>query len=98
MTIELMAEPRAELGKEKCHKLRAANKLPGNIYGGPLPEARPINLDLHATELLVKRNGKHADYTVTLEGVTYAVRLEEVRYDPLSHGFQHLDFVVRADE
>ncbi len=98
MSIELMAEPRAELGKEKCLKLRAANRLPANIYGGSLPEARPISLDLHATELVVKQHGKSADYSVALEGVTYRVRLEEVRYDPLTKGFQHLDFVVRADE
>jgi ribosomal protein L25 (general stress protein Ctc) len=98
MSIELMAEPRAELGKEKCHKLRAANRLPGNIYGGPLPAPRTITLDLHATELLVKRNGKSAEYAVTLEGTRYPVRLEQVHYDPLSKGFQHLDFVVLADE
>lgn len=97
MAIELAAEPRAEFGKEKCLKLRAVNKLPANIYGGPLPEARAICLDLHSTELTVKHNGKSAEYAVLLEGTSYPVRLQEIHYDPLTKRFKHLDFVVKAN-
>lgn len=98
MAIELAAEPRNVFGKEKMKELRAANKLPGNIYGGPLKEPQAINLDLHECEKVIKTNGKSADYAVVLEGTTYPVRIEEIRYEPLYRGFQHLDFVVKADE
>lgn len=97
MVIELVAEPRSEFGKENCKKLRAENKLPGNIYGGPLKEPQAINLDLHETEKVMKANGKHADYSVRLGETTYSVRVEEIRYEPIYKGFQHVDFVVRAD-
>jgi ribosomal protein L25 (general stress protein Ctc) len=95
MAYELVAEPRAELGKEKCSKLRAANRLPGNVYGAPLTEARAISFDLHATELLVKQHGKSAEYTLSLEGASYPVRIEEIHFDPLTKSFEHLDLVVR---
>jgi len=98
MAIELIAEPRSEFGKEKMKKLRADNKLPGNIYGGPLKEPKAIQLDLHACEKVIKANGKSAEYAVVLEGTTYPVRIEEIRYEPVYRDFQHLDFVVKTDE
>lgn len=98
MTIELAAEPRTDLGKEKCRKLRAANRLPGNLYGGVLDEARAISLDLHETEKLVKAHGRQADYTMQLEGQKYPVQIQEIRYEPIHKRFLHVDFVVRADE
>jgi ribosomal protein L25 (general stress protein Ctc) len=98
MSIELVAEPRTELGKEKCKKLRAANKLPGNIYGGPLDEPRSIQLDLHATEKIITDNGPKAEYVVVLEGERYPVRIEEVRFEPVYRRFQHVDFVVTGNE
>ena len=97
MAIELVAEPRSEFGKEKMKKLRAANRLPGNLYGGDLKEPRALSLDLHATELVVKKNGKSAEYVLTFEGKTYPVKIEEVRYEPLQKRFQHLDMVVKQD-
>jgi ribosomal protein L25 (general stress protein Ctc) len=98
MVIELKAEHRTDFGKEKCAKLRVANKLPGNIYGGPLSEPQAINLDLHETEMLVKANGKSAQYAVVLDDNTYAVRIQEIRYEPLYKKFQHVDFVVEDDD
>lgn len=97
MVIELKAEQRTDFGKEKCAKLRAANKLPGNIYGGPLAEPQAINLDLHETEKVIKANGKSAQYAVVLDDNTYAVRIQEIRYEPLHKRFQHVDFVVEGD-
>ena len=98
MAIELVAEPRTELGKEKMKKLRAQNKLPGNIYGGSLQEPQAIVLDLHETEKTIKDNGKNADYVVVLGGEKYPVRIEEIHFEPIHRGFQHVDFVVLSDE
>jgi ribosomal protein L25 (general stress protein Ctc) len=98
MAIELVAEPRTELGKEKCKKLRAQNRLPGNIYGGRLPQPQAISLDLHATEKLIKDHGKQADYAVVLAGERYPVRIEQIHFEPVMRNFEHVDFVVLDDE
>jgi ribosomal protein L25 (general stress protein Ctc) len=98
MPIELTAEPRTQFGKEKCKHLREENVLPCNIYGGSLKESRAIQLDLLASEKLILAHGKRGDYTVALEGATYPVRIQEIRYEPLYKRFQHIDFVVRSDD
>ena len=58
MAIELRAELRAEFGKEKMKKLRAVNRLPANIYGGPLAPAGDL-ARLARTELLLQRARQH---------------------------------------
>ncbi len=98
MPIELTAELRTQFGKEKCKHLREENKLPGNIYGGALKEPRAIQMDMLAVEKLILANGKHGDYTLVLEGTTYPVKIQEIRYEPILKRFQHIDFVVRGDE
>lgn len=97
MAIELVAEPRTELGKEKMSKLRAVNRLPANIYGGLLKEPRAITLDLHQTELLLKEHGKKADYAIVLEGQTYPVQIQEINAEPIYKSLQHIDFLVRGN-
>jgi ribosomal protein L25 (general stress protein Ctc) len=97
MAITLTAEPRTELGKEKCAKLRRAGRLPANVYGGPFGTSpRTLTLDLHSTELTIKRNGKSADYELTFEGSTYPIKIQEVRYEPVYKKFEHLDLLVRS--
>ena len=95
MAITLTAEPRTELGKEKCGKMRVAGRLPANVYGGPFGTTpRTLTLDLHTTELAVKRNGKSAEYELAFEGQTYPVKIQEVRFEPVYKGFKHLDLFV----
>ena len=97
MAIELRAEPRAERGKELCKKLRANDVLPGNIYGGPLKEPRAISFPLHETEILLRDNGRDAEYVVLLEGESYPVRIQEAKTEPIYKNFLHLDLVVKSD-
>ena len=97
MAITLTAEPRSELGKEKCKKLRAAGRLPANVYGGPFGTSpRALTLDLHSTELAVKRNGKSAQYELAFEGDVHQVRIQQVGYEPVYKRFEHLDLFVRS--
>lgn len=98
MAIELVAEPRSELGKEKMKKLRQQNILPGNIYGGSMQAPQAISLDLHETEKVIKDNGKAAEYIVVLGGEKYPVRIQEIHFEPIHRGFQHVDFVVLKNE
>lgn len=97
MALTLTAEPRTEFGKEKCAKLRRANKLPANVYGGPFGTSpRALSLNLHDTELLVKRNGKSAEYELAFEGQVYPVKIQEVGYEPVYKNFKHLDLLVKG--
>ncbi|MCB1220972.1 MAG: hypothetical protein H7A35_08145 [Planctomycetales bacterium] len=96
MAIELTAEKRTEFGKERCKKLRARNILPGNLYGGDFKEPVAIQLELNHNELVIKRNGKRAEYVLNFEGKTIPVRIEEIRYEPVMKAFKHLDFVVKS--
>ena len=97
MAIELIAEPRAELGKEQMKKLRANNRLPANVYGGSLPEPRAISFDLHETEKVIRDNGKGADYELVLEGQKYPVQLQEIEVEPIYRDFLHIDLLVKND-
>jgi large subunit ribosomal protein L25 len=95
MAFTLTAEPRTDFGKEKCAKLRRDNKLPGNVYGGPFGTTpRAISFNLHDTELLIKRNGKSSEYELVFEGATYAVKIQEVGYEPVYKNFKHLDLFI----
>lgn len=98
MAIELIAEPRTELGKEKMSKLRAVNRLPANLHGGLLKEPRAITLDLHQTELLLKEHGKRAEYAVVLEGQTFSVEIQEIAAEPIYKHLLHIDFLVRGND
>ena len=95
MAIELIAEPRAELGKKECKLMRSNNRLPGNIYGGSMPEPRAISFDLHETEKLIKANGRNAEYEVVLEGSNYPVKIEHIEAEPIYKDILHLDLVVK---
>jgi len=97
MAIELVAEPRAELGKELCKKLRAQNRLPANVYGGGLPEPRAISFDLHETEKVIKDHGRDAEYELVLEGQKYPVKIQEIELEPIYKEFLHIDLLVKND-
>ncbi|HES58611.1 MAG TPA: hypothetical protein ENO21_04180 [Firmicutes bacterium] len=97
MAIELVAEPRAELGKEQAKKLRADNRLPGNVYGPGLPESRAISFNLHETEKTIKDHGRDAEYELVLEGQKYPVRIQDIELEPIYKDFLHIDLLVKGN-
>ena len=93
MAIELAAERRTEIGKSS-RAVRKSGRMLGNVYGGPLTETVPITLDQKSAERTIRENGKSAQYTLTLEGQTYPVRLHEIQIATLKKQILHIDFVV----
>jgi large subunit ribosomal protein L25 len=93
MAIELTAQRRSATGKS-VKQLRAAGRLPGNVYGGSLTEALAVELDTKEAEKVIRANGKKAEYSLNVDGTTYPVRLQEVQFEPLRKAFIHVDFVV----
>ena len=94
MAIELAAQRRTNVGKAGRAD-RREGRLPANIYGGPLSESVAITLDQKSAERLLRENGKSAQYTVTLDGHTYPVKLQEVQINALRKIILHVDFVVK---
>jgi large subunit ribosomal protein L25 len=94
MAIELAAERRTEVRKDS-RTLRKSGRLLANIYGGPLTETVAISLDQKSAERTLRENGKSAEYTVTLDGATYPVRIQEVQVNALRKQILHVDFVVK---
>lgn len=94
MAIELSAETRSEFGKQNSKHLRESGRLPAVVYGGPIKENLHVHLDMRSSQRVMKENGRSADYTLTVDGKTYPVRIGEVRREPIRKGFLHVDFIV----
>ena len=96
MVVTLNASTRAEYGKEKMKKLRAAGKVPAVAYGHGLEE--PLHLILEAAVLKksLAEGGKDADYELAVGKKKYPVLIQEVQRDPVSGDFLHLDFYLPA--
>ena len=93
MAIELAAERRTEIGKSS-RAVRKTGRMLGNIYGGSLKESVAITLDQKSAERTIRENGKSAEYTLSLEGQTYPVKLHEIQIATLKRQILHIDFVV----
>jgi ribosomal protein L25 (general stress protein Ctc) len=93
MAIELAAERRTETRKDS-RAVRKTGRMLANIYGGPLKETVAITLDQKSAERTLRENGKSAEYTVSLDGTVYPVRIQEVQVNALRKQILHVDFVV----
>jgi large subunit ribosomal protein L25 len=97
MPVELTAQPRTELGKQKNKQMRKVNRLPATIYGKGIEGSLSIEMDLKETEKTIRATGKTADYTLLLDGKSYPVAVKEVQRDLIRKTFVHVDFFVRND-
>ncbi len=95
--IELTASRREAFGKERVKKLRQQGLMPGNIYGQGLEGAVAIQLDYTDTYRKLHRWQGEPIY-LTLEGKRYRVEVKEVRKDPVSREWLHLDLYSLGEE
>jgi large subunit ribosomal protein L25 len=91
-TKSLTVTLRDSHGKGAARKLRAANKVPGVVYGEGQP-ARPVVLDRKAFELLVRSGGHHGLLDLQFESGHDPVKalVREVQVHPLSREVVHVD-------
>jgi large subunit ribosomal protein L25 len=94
MVVTLNASTRAEYGKEKMKKLRAAGKVPAVAYGAGLEEPLHLILDAAVLKKSLTEGGKDADFELVVGKKKYAVLIQEVQRDPVSGDFLHLDFYL----
>jgi large subunit ribosomal protein L25 len=87
----LTIESREGSGKGAARKLRAADRIPGVLYGAGR-ESKPVTLDRKAFELLVKSGGHHGLLDVTLgSGQPIKALVREVQVHPVSREYVHVD-------
>lgn len=96
--IMLEVETRKELGKGPNGRLRAAGRVPANVYGLGL-EAFAVSVDPRRVEdLLRSGSGRNTILTLAMKGADESrdVMIREIQRDPVHEGLQHIDF-VRVD-
>jgi len=90
-TIEIQAETRKALGKNKVKKLRNAKKIPVIIYGdGSLP------LTINYSDALKVYNLRHDTFLIKLSidgNKNKNALLKNIQMDPVKNKVNHLDFM-----
>jgi len=97
-TINVEVETREDRGKNACRRLRAAGKIPANVYGlGLAPYAVAVS-PRRVEEVLRTGSGRNTIFRLSLAGAkeTRDVMLREMQRDPVSERLIHVDF-VRVD-
>ena len=97
--ILVEVEPRSDVGKGACRRMRAAGKVPAVVYGLDRPPfviaVSPRRID----EVLKLDTGKNTIFTLSLAGEAgkkRAAMIREIQRDPVTEKMVHVDF-VRVD-
>jgi large subunit ribosomal protein L25 len=91
-------EKRPALGKNACRRMRAAGKIPANVYGLQMPSFSVAVESTRIREVLQLESGKNTVLTLTIGGGEQkrAVMIRELQRDPVTHRVVHVDF-IRVD-
>jgi large subunit ribosomal protein L25 len=89
-TIELKAEPRAEVGKSQMKVLRRAGYVPGNVYGGPVSTA--IKVESKALAEVLRHSTSTTLISLTVGDKAQPCLLRKVQYETLKPVAIHVDF------
>jgi len=93
-SINVEVVSRTETGKNACRRIRAAGKIPANVYGlGLAPFAVAVN-PRSIEEVLKMGSGRNTIFRLSLAGgkETRDVMLRELQRDPVSGKLIHVDF------
>jgi large subunit ribosomal protein L25 len=91
-SIKLEATPRAERGKNAARRLRAQGLVPVTVYGGG-QEAAAGTINKREFAALVRAHGRHAIFTLNLDGASSPVKIADLQADPVKGTLVHLDFM-----
>lgn len=97
--VTLSAEKREGRGKGAARKLRAAGRVPGNVYGHGI-DSIAVATDAHEFDALTSRIS--VDNTLVeleIDGESRQVLIREIQRHPVKSEVLHVDFfAIRADE
>lgn len=97
-SINVEVEARTDTGKNACRRIRAAGRVPANVYGlGLAPHAVTVD-PRRVEEVLGTGSGRNTIFRLSLAGgqETREVMLRELQRDPVSDRLIHVDF-ARVD-
>lgn len=91
--IELSVAKREATGKGAARRLRAANAIPGIVYGAK-NEPVKVSIDVTAFDKIIRENGTTGlFFDLDIEGETgKSVMLKDLQMDPFGLRYQHIDF------
>ncbi|MCG8552302.1 MAG: 50S ribosomal protein L25/general stress protein Ctc [Desulfobacterales bacterium] len=90
--IELSVAKRERTGKGAARKLRAANAIPGIVYGAK-KEPVMVSVDVTTFDKVIRENGTTGlFFDLNIEGTGKSVMLKELQMDPFGLRYQHIDF------
>ena len=93
--VTLEVQTREELGKGPNRRLRAAGRIPANVYGLGL-KSFAVSVDPRRVEdLLRSGSGRNTILTLAMKGADESrdVMIREIQRDPVHEGLRHIDFV-----
>jgi len=90
--IVVAAESRTDKGKNANRRLRAADKIPGILYGtGKAPT--PVSVNPHSIGAILRSaSGENTLFDLELGGTRRKVILKEYQLEPLKNRILHADF------
>ena len=96
--VTLEVEPRERLGKGPNGRLRAAGRVPANVYGLGMSSFAVSVEPRRVEELLRSGSGRNTILTLAMKGAgeSRQVMIREIQRDPVHEGLRHVDF-VRVD-
>ena len=96
--VTLEVESRELLGKGPNGRLRAAGRVPANVYGLGLKSFAISVEPRRVEELLRSASGRNTILTLAMKdaGESRQVMIREIQRDPVHEGLRHVDF-VRVD-
>nr|WP_320194154.1 50S ribosomal protein L25/general stress protein Ctc [uncultured Desulfobacter sp.] len=90
--IELSVAKRERTGKGPARRLRAANAIPGIVYGAK-KEPVMVSVDVIAFDKVIRENGTTGlFFDLDIEGAGKSVMLKDLQMDPFGLHYQHIDF------
>lgn len=90
--IVVAAEPRTETGTNANRRLRAAERIPGILYGGK-KDTRAVSVSpKEVIQILRSASGENTLFDLELEGSRRKVILKEFQVQPVTGDLLHADF------
>lgn len=83
----------------KAKQLRRSGIVPGNVFGGPLPDTISIQMDEGVARRLIRYKREGSKLKLDLDGQLIPVQIKEKTVDTLNNEILHISFqTLKADQ
>lgn len=83
----------------KAKQLRRAGKVPGSVFGGPLPDSISLQMDESAVRRLIRSKREGSKLKLDFDGRQIPVQIKEKTLDAITGEILHMSFqALKADQ